>query len=247
MSFDPGPWGQNRKPRTASRLGRILWLSALISIGVFLWILTTYFPGANSTPLNSAYTVRLIAILALMSSGLLFFKDWDLKQTAKNILLWVGIAGCLMLGYSYQSELSNVFNRLRSGLIPGYPVEVGPREAVLSESDGGNYLIYGTVNGTRVLFMVDTGASDIVLSPADAKRAGIDTQALKFDHSYETANGIGRGAKYEIGSLSAGPLNLSNVPVSINQADMSTSLLGMAFLSRLKSFEFGQKRLILRW
>jgi aspartyl protease family protein len=246
VSFDPSPWGQNRKPRKASPLGRVLWLSALISIGVLLWVLTNYFPGADSTPLNSAYTVRLIAILALMSSGLLFIKDSDLKKTAKNILLWVGIAGCLMLGYSYQSELSSVFTRLRSGLIPGYPVEVGPREAVLSESDGGNYLVYGTVNGTRVLFMIDTGASDIVLSPSDAKRAGIDMGALNFDHAYETANGIGRGAKYQLASLSVGPLVFSNVPISVNQANMSTSLLGMAFLSRLKSFAFGQKKLILR-
>jgi aspartyl protease family protein len=240
-----GPWGQ--KPRQASRLGGILWLAALAGIGVLLWALTSFFPGASSSPLDTGYLLRLVAILAIMSSGLLFVRDWNLKQTVKNILLWVGIAGCLMLVYSYQDALNSVFSRLRSGLIPGYPVQTAPGEAILSQGEGGNYFVYGTVNGTRVLFIVDTGASDIVLSPADARRVGINLAQLKFDHQYETANGIGRGAQYEIGNLTVGDIGFSNVPVAINQADMSSSLLGMSFLNRLKSFEFHQKQLILHW
>jgi len=118
---------------------------------------------------------------------------------------------------------------------------------VLSESEGGSYFVYGTVNGTRVRFLIDTGASDIVLSPADAGRIGIDLDALKFDHHYETANGIGQGATYTVAQLSVGNIRFSDVPVSIDRTQMSSSLLGMTFLRRLKSFGFGERKLILRW
>ena len=64
--------------------------------------------------------VRLVAILALISSGLLFIRQINLKQTVRNILMWVGIMGVLTLGFAYQEPLREVFLRLRSDLIPGY-------------------------------------------------------------------------------------------------------------------------------
>ena len=131
--------------------------------------------------------LRLVAILAVLSSGLLFIRQVNLKQTMRNILMWVGIMGVLALGFAYQEPLRDAVLRLRSGLIPGYPVQTGTHEMVISESEGGNYLVYGIVNDARVRFLIDTGASDIVLSPSDAKRAGIDFSLLNFDHRYETA------------------------------------------------------------
>jgi aspartyl protease family protein len=118
---------------------------------------------------------------------------------------------------------------------------------VISESPGGHYLVYGRINDTPVAFLVDTGASDIVLSPADAKRIGVDFSTLAFDHVYETANGQGRGAPYRVSTLQVGGVVLHDVPVSINQAPMQTSLLGVAFLRRLKSFGFGDHKMVLRW
>jgi aspartyl protease family protein len=118
---------------------------------------------------------------------------------------------------------------------------------IVTESPGGSYLVYGKVNGTTVPFLIDTGASDIVLSPGDARRIGIDMDALSFDHVYETANGQGRGAPYQVASLQVGDIVFKDVSVSINDANMRTSLLGMSFLRRLKSFGFENHQLVLRW
>ncbi|HSE74455.1 MAG TPA: TIGR02281 family clan AA aspartic protease, partial [Dongiaceae bacterium] len=79
----------------------------------------------------------------------------------------------------------------------------------------------------------DTGATDIVLAPRDARRIGIDPDSLEFNRFAETANGTVRGAAIRLDSLEVGPITLNQVPATVNGADMSESLLGMAFLSRL--------------
>ena len=96
-------------------------------------------------------------------------------------------------------------------------------------------------------FLVDTGASDIVLSPSDAKRLGVDVAQLQFTQDYETANGVGRGAPYTIERLTVGPVLMTVVPASINQTPMESSLLGMTFLKRLDGFEVRGRKLYLRW
>jgi aspartyl protease family protein len=242
----PGPWQHPPRPRRASRLGLALWLGAMALLAAMLWLLSQYFPE-HGAPLDDAYMMRMVAILAVTSSGLLFIRQVNLKQTARNILLWVGVAGVLLLGYSWQDTLLDAGLRLRSALIPGYPIATGAHEMVLSESEGGSYFVYGTVNDVRVRFLIDTGASEIVLSPADAQRAGIDLNGLDFAHHYETANGIGQGANYTVPRLSVGNIRLSDVAVSIDRTDMSSSLLGMTFLRRLKSFRFGGRELYLDW
>jgi aspartyl protease family protein len=210
-----------------------------------LAVLGHYFP--TDGVFNDAYLVQMLGFLALASSSLLFIRNVNVKQTARNILMWLGVGIVLVLGFSYQEELKTAVLRIRSDLIPAYPVEKNAHEIVISESDGGSFRVYGKINETTVKFLIDTGASDIVLSPADARRLGFDFSTLKFDHPYESANGIGQGATAVVEKLSVGNIELANVPVSINGAEMSSSLLGMAFLKRLKSFNVSGRTLILRY
>ena len=245
--MNPSPWGAAPPPRRKpTRLGVALWLAGLAGIAILLIVLARNFPGQDS-PLGDAYLWRMVAVLALVSSGLLFIRDINLKQATRNILAWLGVAGVLMIGFTYQDELRRMALRLRADLIPGYAVETGDHEMTISESDGGSYFVYGTVNDTQVKFLIDTGASDIVLSPGDARRAGIDLDRLTFDHPYESANGIGHGARLKLLSLKVGKIDLADVDAAVDKAEMSSSLLGMTFLRRLKSFQFADRKLILRW
>lgn len=244
----PAPWGQPPKPpRKASRLGFVLWLGALAILALSLGSLSDLFPGRNLDGLDTAAMIRMVAILAVVSSGLLFIREVNLKQTIRNILMWVGIMGMVVLGFTYQEPLREAAIRLRSGLIPGYPVQIGARQMVISEGENGNYMVYGTVNGVRTRFLIDTGASDIILSPSDAKQAGLNFNLLDFSHSYATANGVGKGARANVRELAVGETRFSDVAISVNQADMSASLLGMTFLRRFKSFSFSQGKLTLTW
>jgi aspartyl protease family protein len=177
----------------------------------------------------------------------IFARHMRFGELARNLAIWVGVALVLAIGFAFQSELKDIGLRLRAELLPGNPLQSSPDVVVFTESADGHFYAMGNANGNPVRFLIDTGASETVLSPSDAKRIGIDTQALNFNHPYETANGIGLGAAFTLRSLSIGSIELSDAPVSINQADMGTSLLGMSFLRRLRSFEFQGRRLFLRW
>ena len=242
----PGPWGQPRGPGRPSRTGLYLWLGLIAGVGLAVLLLNQNFPGTD-TPLGDPALIQTLGFLALASSGLLFVRQFNLKQTVRNILIWIAAGGVLVIGFSFQNELKDLGLRLRSSLVPGYAVETGPRELTLSESEDGHFHVYGMINGTRISFLVDTGASDIVLDPADARRLGIDLDSLTFDRPFGSANGIGYGAKTVVGGFVVGPIVFSDVEVTINKAEMGSSLLGMAFLKRLKSYSVSGGKLVLRW
>jgi aspartyl protease family protein len=191
--------------------------------------------------------VYLISILALVSAGFIFGQRFRTGEVVRNLAIWSLIVGVLVLGFTFQSELGYVFGRVRSEFAPGYGVTTDPNTLALSESGGGHFLVIGQVNGEPVEFLVDTGASDVVLSPADARRIGIDLAGLNYTRVYSSANGMVRGAPYTVETLAIGPIALRNVPVSVNQAEMDVSLLGMTFLSRLDSYEVRGRQLLLRY
>jgi len=250
MTDSPDPW---QRPATApettvNRRTRLLvWIALLLAIAVGLLQLSRMFPGAVSKQ-DQPYLVYMLGWLALVSAGFVFARRMRFGEVARNIAIWGVIAAVLATGYTYRDELGGVGARLRSEVVPGEPVASSDAHVLtLTQDEGGDFYVYGSANGSRIRFLVDTGASEIVLSPGDARRLGIDIAALHFARGYETANGIGAGAPYTLDTLSVGPIQLWNVPVSINRTDMHASLLGMAFLKRLKAFEFSGRRLTLRW
>jgi aspartyl protease family protein len=245
----PGPWGQPVPPpgpHKRPRLGLYLWLGVMVAAGLLLLGLNRWFPDGES-PLGDPGLVQTLGFLVLASSSLLFLREFNLKQTVRNILLWLAVGLVLVLGFSFQNELGDLALRLRGALIPGYAVQTGTREVTLSEGEDGHYHVYGTINGVKIRFLIDTGATDIVLDPTDARRIGLKLEDLNFNRPFGSANGIGHGAGVVVDELVIGPVRFARVPVSVNGARMGSSLLGMAFLKRLKSYSFSGGKLILRW
>jgi aspartyl protease family protein len=95
--------------------------------------------------------------------------------------------------------------------------------------------------------IVDTGASEIVLRPEDAERAGIDTTALSYTIPVHTANGGSMTARVRLDNVAIGPLDRQKVEALVaKRGALTQSLLGMSFLSRLRSYEFSGDFLTLR-
>ena len=244
---DHDPWRREAEPRQPPHPARVyIWLAFLIACSVGLWALFHLFPEVSLSDMDAAWVVRLVAILALASSAILFGRQFRAREVARNIAIWLAIAAVLVLGYSYRDLFSGVSDRVSQELLPTEPVVADARTVVLTETDAGDYRATGEVNGIRVRFAIDTGASDIVLSPEDARRIGIDISALNYIHDTGTANGIGHTADVTVASLTLGPIRFENLRVSVNQAPMDTSLLGMAFLRKMQSFEFRGHKLYLR-
>ncbi|MHB8531032.1 MAG: retropepsin-like aspartic protease family protein [Caulobacteraceae bacterium] len=248
MADFEGPWGGPRPPgppRPRRRLGLLLWIATLLGALAAFFALTELFPG-QLTRMDWADALYLFGLLALVSSGLLAAQRIRLGETARNLAVWLAVFALALIGYSFRGELAAAALRARSALIPAYAVQTSPRSVVVSRSEDGSFYIIGQVDGIPVRFLIDTGASEIVLSPADAQRLGLDLASIRFSAASETANGVGHGAPFIMRSLAVGPIRLADVPAEINQRPMSASLLGMPFLRRLYSFDFRGDRLILQ-
>jgi aspartyl protease family protein len=241
------PWNRNDKPPPSSRTRWLIWAALLASLALGGVLLSRAFPEQSRSGYDTAQLFYSFALVSLISSSVIFSRQFRAGEALRNIAIWAAIATVLVLGYLYKDVFNDIGARLHGELPPADPRDAGAHTVVLSESDGGSYYTIGEINGVRVKFLVDTGASDIVLSPDDAQRVGLDMTALNYSRDTETANGMGRGAPATVAGLAVGPIRFANVDVEVNQAPMGSSLLGMTFLRRLKSFEFRDRKLYLHW
>src|SRR3569623_1384412 len=119
----PGPWGQPAPPpRKGSRLGLYLWLGVMGGAALLIYVLNRYFPSSDS-PGGDPAIVQTLGFLLLVSSSLLFVREFNLKRTARNLLLWLAVGFVLIVAFSYQEELGALAFRLREVLIPSYAVQ----------------------------------------------------------------------------------------------------------------------------
>ena len=102
-------------------------------------------------------------------------------------------------------------------------------------------------NGISLSMLVDTGASTVVLKPADAQRLGIDVDKLRYAVPVQTANGTTYAASVRLRNLAVGNIIVENVDALVAKPGaLKDNLLGMSFLSRLRSYEFTRDYLTLR-
>ena len=121
------------------------------------------------------------------------------------------------------------------------PVSMGGRSGasgrgsriVLTESGGGHFMTAGQINGRAVQFMVDTGATSIAMSTADAERAGISYksgQAVQIS----TANGTAQGFRIKLNSVRVGDVEVYDIDAVVTPQPMPFLLLGNSFLARFQ-------------
>jgi aspartyl protease family protein len=234
------------KARWRPTRGLIVWLG-LLAAGVAAYLaLTLLFPG-QVDGMDQTNALQALALLALVSSGIVYARGVKIGEAARNAAIWIGVAAIALVGYSFRTELSDIFARVRGEVIPAYAITTIPRQMTVTRSADGGFYILGSVGDAPVRFVIDTGANGVLLSPADAKRAGIDIAGLNFASPAETANGVGYMAPVTVPVMVVGQLRLTNVAAAVNQAPMSSSLLGMAFLRQMDDVEIHGDTLTLKW
>jgi clan AA aspartic protease (TIGR02281 family) len=133
----------------------------------------------------------------------------------------------------------------------GYSEDDNPAESdleyVIQAGAGGHFVVEAVVNGAPVTFLVDTGASSVVLTMEDAERVGFRPESLRFTERFASANGEVRAAPVVLRELRVGQFSVFDMPASVNEAPLRVSLLGMSFLRRLHGYGVEDGRLILRW
>ena len=155
------------------------------------------------------------------------------QQAAIWTLIFVGVIGA----YGLWDDISN---------------NVNPRQSIINESTvavprgpGGHYQLTLDINGAAVDFIVDTGASQVVLSQTDARRIGIDPADLNYSSIANTANGMVRTAPVMLDEVVLGGITDRNVRAVVNGGPMDASLLGMTYLGLYERIEISNGQLVL--
>lgn len=183
---------------------------------------------------------RLTYLMILGSVLLVWFVAQNraaLGKLAQQALIW----GLIFVG---ALAAVGLWEDIRQTVRPMQSVVAGDRIEVPRAPDGHYYLTV-EIEGVPVRFVVDTGASQIVLSQSDAERIGLDTKSLAYLGRAYTANGEVRTAPVRLESLAVGPVRHENLRAVVNQGEMGQSLLGMEYLQRFSSIEITGGRLVL--
>ncbi|MFY0691191.1 MAG: TIGR02281 family clan AA aspartic protease [Paracoccaceae bacterium] len=186
-------------------------------------------------------TGRLIYLMLLgsvIAGYFLIANRQRMGQMARQAALWVFIFLGVIVTAGLWSDVSRT---------------IIPRQAVFAEEgrieaprrNDGHYYLTLEINGVDVEFVVDTGATSVVLSSRDARRIGLDMDALMFTGRASTANGEVRTARVRLDDVRVGDLTESRLTAWVNEGDLHTSLLGMDYLQRFDRVEIRGDRLVL--
>jgi aspartyl protease family protein len=240
------PSMETADPPHARPHGRFSTLNFLLIAGVLIALMAylNYHFGALTADGGFGRIVYEILIVLVISASL---ASGRIVGNLKYLAIWGLIFMVLMVGYSYRHELAAVKQKVFAELIPANGYATAPGSIGFPMSSDGHFYIRAEVDGVPITFLADTGASSIVLTPADAKRIGIAVDRLHFDRIFETANGMVRGSSIRIAEFRVGGLHLRDIGASVNEAAMSESLLGMTFFKRLKRYAVKDGVLTLYW
>ena len=160
-----------------------------------------------------------------------------LGQMARQSLAWLLIVVGLAAGYGLWKDFG-----LRA---PDQAVLRQDGQIVVARAPDDHFYLTLDIDGTPVRFMVDTGASTVVLSDRDTDRLGIDRRGLAFFGSAQTANGTIRTARITLKDVRLDGEPLGDLPASVGDGPLGISLLGMDFLNRFEKVEMSRDRLVL--
>ncbi|WP_397541415.1 TIGR02281 family clan AA aspartic protease [Roseovarius salis] len=186
-------------------------------------------------------TARLLYLVLLGGAIVLWFfaqNRASLGKVTQQAIVWalifVGVIAAVGL-----------WGDIRQTVRPGQAVVAEGGRIELPRAPDGHYYLTAQVNGEPVNFVVDTGATQIVLSKQDAETAGIDTDALTYVGRAYTANGEVRTAPVRLERLEIGPITDRGVRAVVNAGELHQSLLGMEYLQRYRSVEITGGKLVL--
>ncbi|MBY6055081.1 TIGR02281 family clan AA aspartic protease [Leisingera daeponensis] len=182
--------------------------------------------------------IYLIILLVAVGSWFFVQNRQSIGKTLQMFAVWGFIFLVVIASYGLWEDIRQTVRPQQSVAIDAGRVEV-PR------SPDGHYYLTLEVNGAPVQFLVDTGASQVVLNERDATSAGIDTGSLAYLGRASTANGEVRTASVWVDEISLGGITDKNVRVWVNQGELEQSLLGMGYLQRWSSIEIRNGALVL--
>jgi aspartyl protease family protein len=166
----------------------------------------------------------------------------------RNILIFAGLmvaAGTYMAQTADRMTAAPALAKTTSGKSSPDIVPTGTRLSIPRDARG-HFQTEGRIDGQRIDFMVDTGASVIALNETSAARFGLRPQRGDYNASVATANGTIKAARTRLAMVELGGLVVRDVDAMVLPDEaLSENLLGLSFLSKLKRFEYAGGKMVL--
>ena len=185
-----------------------------------------------------ASMLYLLILLTVIGGAFFVGNRPSLGQTARTMGTWVLIFFGFIAAYG-------LWDDIQGQLQPRTAAIVSDDAITVQRSFDGHFHLELMVNGTPIDFLVDTGATDVVLSQADAARAGLNPDTLRYTARAQTANGAVDIAPVRLQEIGLGEIVERNVRASVNGGELDFSLLGMSYLSRFETLQIQGNRLTL--
>jgi aspartyl protease family protein len=219
-------------------------VALLVAVGIGLLVSGDAGSLIGLTQAQFAQLIVLVVLAIVFAAGA-FSRRQRFSTIVANVAVWGAIFVASLVGYTYREDIKGVAARVFG--------ELSPTSAIVDSHNGtasfrrgidGHFLVAATVNGASMPLLFDTGASAVVLSYNDARKAGIDVAALTFNTPVTTANGTGRAAVVTLDQMEVGGIKRRHVPAFVaDRGALDGSLLGMTFLQTLSRYSVAGDRL----
>ena len=160
----------------------------------------------------------------------------SLGKLAQQAVAW----GLIFLGVI---AVIGLWDDIRQTVLPRQSIVQGDNTVDLPRARDGHFYLTLMVNDVAIDFMVDTGASQLVLTRQDARKVGINDDDLAFTGRAMTANGEVRTASVKLAKITLGSITDRNVRAWVNKGELEQSLLGMSYLQRWSKIEITSQNL----
>jgi aspartyl protease family protein len=188
--------------------------------------------------LGSLYLLMAIMLVA----GSLISRREKFAKLATMALAWIAIFGAGFVLFTFRDDLGYVTQRLMAE-VTGEPVVEGQEVRIPMAIDG-HFWVEGSINGTPVKFLVDSGATMTTIGRDTAAAAGVAVSPTR-NQVVRTGNGTLRVSTGQADSLSVGPIERTQIGLHIAENE-DLNVLGMNYLSTLERWGVEGRWLILQ-
>ncbi len=189
-------------------------------------------------PGSQARLFYLVILGMALTAGLFVHYRGRMATGLQHAAIWGLIFAGVVIAYGFRGQLSE-------GLSPAGAMVVQGERIVLRRGPDGHFAATLRVNGADMRFLVDTGATSMVLTRRDAARAGLDLSGLIFSVPTMTANGTVFSAPVRLAEVRFGPHLDRDVRAMISGGELGQSLLGMSYLDGFRSIAIEGERMVL--
>tara|TARA_R110000782_G_scaffold78276_5_gene155148 strand:+ start:27841 stop:28440 length:600 start_codon:yes stop_codon:yes gene_type:complete len=195
--------------------------------------------GAQSADVLWYVLASTLVISALLS------RRFSLRSAIGMVLTWIAIFAVALVLFSYRHEFIEIASRVKTEVTGEATQRAEGQSLHIRMAPDGHYWVNGEINGMPAKFLIDSGATITAVSDNVARDAGLNIDSIGPGMMMQTANGMIEARRSSIAGLTIGPITTSDLNIIVSDRFEGVNVLGMNFLSRLKSWRVENGEMVL--